>query len=291
MAGLNKEVWLPEILEGFYADDSFLSEARNMDAFVENNKINLAEAGVNPDVLVNNTTYPIGAAERSDVPIELPLDYYDTENTIIRNARKVELSYDKRTSVIYGHKQALKMGVMEKAIHAYAPDQNGTFTPVIATTGATQGGFKAITFDDILDLEAAFDEAEVPAEGRVLVLNAKHKTQLRKADLKLYKEVFSGSQGSFAGFKIYTLASKRMPVYNKSTGEKAAYGAVAAPSTDTICSVAFHKDEVMRSTGEAEMFATEKSPTERGDLIGFQMRALCLPIRGKGIGAIYSANA
>jgi len=43
-AGLNKEIWLPDLMEGFSADDSFISELRDMSAFVTNDVINFAEA-------------------------------------------------------------------------------------------------------------------------------------------------------------------------------------------------------------------------------------------------------
>jgi hypothetical protein len=291
MAGLNKEIWLPELMEGFYAEDNFLNEARDMSAFVENDKINLADAGVNPDVLVNNSTYPIGISERSDVPLALELDMYDTKNTLLRNAEAAELAYDKRSSVLYGHRQALKMKFLEKAAHQFAPSTNSANTPVLETTGSDNGlGFKSITFEDILTLEGKFDEAEIPSEGRVLVLSATHKAELRKADLKLYTSVFS-SENTYGGFKIYTLASKRMPVYNKTTKTKVAYGAAAAPSTDTTCSFAFHKDEVMRAKGSLDMFERLKDPESRGDVIGFQMRGLAMPIRGIGCGAIVAVSA
>ena len=45
----------------------------------------------------------------------------------------------------------------------------------------------------------------------------------------------------------------------------------------------------MRAMGTVDMFAKEKDPEIRGDIIGFQMRALALPIRNKAIGAIYTA--
>jgi hypothetical protein len=291
MAGLSKEIWLPELMEGFYGDDSFLSEARDMSAFVENDTINLADAGVNPDVLINNTTFPIGITERADIPLALELDLYDTKNTLLRNAEKAELAYDKRSSVLYGHRQALKMKFMEKAIHAYAPDTDGEFTPILTTTGAANAdGFKSLTFEDILTLEGAFDDAEIPSEGRILVLNSKHKSELRKADLKLYTSVFS-SENTYGGFKIYPLSSKRMPVYNKTLGTKAVFGAVAAPTTDTICSVAFQKDEVMRAQGSVDMFERMKDPEARADVLGFQMRGLTSTIRGRGIAAIYAVTA
>lgn len=278
--GLNKEIWLPEIMEGFYADDLFLTEARDMTAFVDSNKIHLAEAGISPTTLVNNSTYPIGVAQRGDTPLELTLDTFDTENTLIRNIETAELSYDKRASVMYGHKQSLKMTFMEKAIHAYAPGSDGTYTPVLETA---QSG--KITFSDILDLAERFDDAEVDEAGRILVLSVKHKADLRKENLTLYKDFLKSKE--LFGFKVYSLANKRMPKYNNTNGNKVVWGAAPA-GTDAICSVAFHKDEVMRADGDLDMFSKEKDPEQRGDIIGFQKRGIALPIRGKAIGAIYT---
>jgi hypothetical protein len=287
-AGLNKEIWLPDLMEGFYADDSFLTELRDMSAFVSNDVINLAEAGVNPDVLVNNTAYPIPFAQRTDVPIALALDTYDTENTLIRSIETAELSHDKRSSVLYGHRQALKMTFMQKAAHAIAPAADGVFTPLLTTTGANNGdGFKRLTYADILKLKKRFDNAEIPADGRILILSAQHQEDLELEDVNRYNLVMD--KGVLRGFKLYFLADNRLPRYNKTSGAKVAYGAVAAPSTDTIASIAFHKDEVMKAQGTLDMFVREKDPEERGDIMGFQMRGLSMPIRGKGIAAIYNA--
>lgn len=289
MAGLAKEIWLPEIMEGFYPDSSFLTEARDLTAFVENDKLNLAEAGVNPDVLVNNTTYPVPMSERADIPHEIELDYYDTTNTVIRNAVKSELSYDKRASVLYGHRQALMTYFMQKAIHAYAPTTDGEFTPVLETTGtAGNDGFKAVTFDDFDTLENRFDEAEIPVEGRIIVLCLKHQMQLKAEDRKLYKEVMRDKQ--LGTFKVYKLAEKRMPLFDFFTGEKKAYGAAAEPNTTQMVSVAFHKDEVMRCDGSLDLFFRERDPEQRGDILGFQKRGIALPLRGKALGALVSVK-
>lgn len=285
-AGLNKEIWLPELMEGFYGDSSFLKQARDFSPFVDNDKLHMAEAGVNPNVLKNNTIYPIAMAERGDTPLELELNVYDTENTILRHAEKAELSYDKRASVLYGHRMALEMFAMQEAAHNYAPDVNGEFTPILTATGADNGsGVKRLKFEDVLALETAFDEAEIGSEGRVLLLNTQHKNDLRAQDIELYKQVFS--ENKLFGFQVFSLATKRMPRYNRTTGAKVAFGAAAA-GTDTICSIAFHKDEVMRADGSVDMFYKEKDPELRADILGFQKRGLYLPIRGKGLGTIYS---
>lgn len=287
MAGLNKEIWVPDLMEGFYADDMFISECRDMSAFVDNDVINLAEAGVNPDVLINNSSYPIASAQRADGALALSLDTYDTENTLIRSIETAELAYDKRSSILYGHKQALKMKFLEYAAFRIAPTADGTFTPLVTTTGTDNGaGLKKLTFADVLTLQKRFDEAEIPAEGRILVLSVQHRSDLQAENITLYNQLMSTNQ--LYGFKLYSLASKRLPRYNKTTGAKVAWMAAAAPSTDSVASIAFHKDEVMRAQGSVDMFAKEKDPEQRGDLIGFQMRGLSMPIRNKGIAAIYS---
>ena len=45
---LNKQVWLKQILEGFYPDDSFLTKAVNYSEFVDNNRLHIASAGIDP---------------------------------------------------------------------------------------------------------------------------------------------------------------------------------------------------------------------------------------------------
>lgn len=290
MAGLNKEIWLAEIMEKFYPDWSFLSVVRDLSMFVENNTINLAEAGVDPNVLINNTTYPIPYAQRTDTALALPLDTFDTENTLIRNIEEMETAYDKLASVVAGHKNALLNKFAQKAAHAYGPASDGTYTPVLPTNGANEGGFKKITLDDILNLALAFDKIDAPENERILVLNPEHARTLAKEDKTLFKQFMEESQGfTLFGFKVFKYS--KTPVYNKTNGQKKAFGAVPDPNTDTIASIAFIRSEVCKALGDFEMFARQKDPGERGDIIGFQMRALALPMRNKYIGAIYNAPA
>ncbi|TNE29197.1 MAG: hypothetical protein EP346_06965 [Bacteroidetes bacterium] len=290
-AGVNKEIWLAELMENFYPDISFLNRSRDMSPFVENNTLHLASAGVDPNVLVNNSVWPIPFAQRADVPEELPLDTLDTENTLVRNVEEMEASYDKMSSVVKGHKKALVNSLARRAAHAWTPDQNAAETPVLATTGADDGNnFKKITLDDVANLATEFDLLEIPKEDRILVLHPKHQQQLRAEDRELFKPTMSTDGRKIVeieGFEVYSYTGT--PVFNKGTGVKAAFGAAAAPATDTISSFAYHADEVCKAQGDFDMFDDLKNPYERGDIVGFQMRALALPMRGKAMGAIYAA--
>jgi hypothetical protein len=255
---------------------------------VENNTINLAEVGADPNVLLNNSTYPIPFAARNDVPIALPLDTYNTEGTVVHRVEEIEAAYDKMQSVVAGHKNALLHEFAKKAAHAWAPESDTAETPVIATSGDVDGDFKKITLDDILALATRFDEMDAPEGSRVLVLHPQHLRQLTGEDKKLFKEFIGTGQGfDLFGFKTYK--HSKTPLFNKTTGEKKAYGTAAAPTTDTIASVAFVNTEVMKVQGTFDMFARLNDPEQAGDIINFMMRALALPLRNKGIGAIYSA--
>lgn len=176
---IEKQLWIAMLKEGFIPSTSFLSRSVDMSEFVEYNKINLAEAGVDPKVLVDNTNFPIASAQRTDTPLELPLHTFDTENTIVRNIEEKESAYKKMESVVRAHRNALNRQTASFAANNWAPSKNADMTPVRATTGAPNAsGQKALSFEDILQLRSWFTGRDVPVDSLVLVLNAIHEADL-----------------------------------------------------------------------------------------------------------------
>jgi len=288
---LNKEVWINQIMEGFYPDDSFLQKAKDFSEFVENDRLHIASAGIDPKVLINNTTYPINTVEREDEDNEIVLDKFETENTIVRRPDAIEYSYDKLESVISQHRATLRKSVAMKAIHAYAPSVDTADTPVIETTGLATKGRKRLTFADILALKERFDDADIPLTDRYIVLHPKHVTDLLLQDMELFKnltEIKDGKPFNFAGFGFYSFA--QMPVYTVQDKvlTKLAFNAVK-PENAQFASVAFYAEEVMKADGEIYMYSKEDDPGERATIVGFDKRFVALPIRGKGVGTIVSA--
>ena len=43
---LNREVWIDQVKEGFYPDDSFLQKATDYSQFVDHNRLHIASAGI-----------------------------------------------------------------------------------------------------------------------------------------------------------------------------------------------------------------------------------------------------
>ena len=290
---LNKEVWIDQIMQGFYPDDSFLQRVKDFSEFVENDRLHIASAGIDPKVLINNTTYPIKTVERDDEDNEIILDKFETENTLVRRPDAIEYSYDKLESVIGQHRATLRKSVAMKAIHAFSPAKDTTDTPVILTSGLAAPGRKRMTFADILALKERFDDADVPLNDRVMVLHPKHVSDLLLQDTELFKNLTNIKDGKpfhFAGFDFYTFA--QMPVYTTTDGTltKVAFNAVK-PEDAQFASVAFYAEEVMKADGEIYMYSKEDDPAERATIVGFDKRFVALPIRGKGVGAIVSTNA
>ena len=284
---IEKQIWISMLMEGFYPSRTFLSRSVDMTAMVEYNKINLAEAGVDPEVLVDNTTFPVPTATRSDTALELPLHTFDTKNTVVRNVEAMELAYDKMDSGVRQHRNTLQAKTAAFAANSWAPNTSKDLTPVKATSGAdNRRGLKALSFQDILDMDAWFRSKDIDPATMVAVLNPYHLADLMAEDMKLYKEMLTGNK--IFGFDLYTFS--QLPYYNASTGAKVAFGTAAA-ETDTQCSLFYCETEVMRADGDIEVFAKYKDPEQRGDVIGFQKRFTALPIRNKYQAAIYSAKA
>ncbi len=113
-ATLQKEIWVSQLMQNFYPDSSFLGYAKDFSALVDFNAINIAETGVDPEVLINNTTYPIKVTQRIDKPIRIELDLFETENTLVRHPEIIEYSYDQLESVLMGHRNRLRPGQRKK---------------------------------------------------------------------------------------------------------------------------------------------------------------------------------
>lgn len=289
--GLNKQVWVKQIQENFYPSDNFLKPVMDYSAFVDNDMIHFASAGIDPKVLINNNTYPINILKRTDEDCPIELDLFETENTLVRRPEEIEKAYNKLESVIMQHRNTLRKAVSSKAIHAFAPSADSLYTPVIQTSGATKDGRKRMTFEDLLNLKERFDNALIPLEERYIVLHPKHITDLLLEDVKLFKDLTNIKEGEpfrFAGFGCYQFPI--MPEYSLSGGKLSKMPYSQETAGGLFASVAFYAKEVMKADGDIKMYSRIDDPAERATIVGFDKRFIAMPIRNKGIGAIVSAS-
>ena len=105
---IQKEIWEKSIVEGLFAPNSFLSKAFNADEYVEAGKIvHIPQAGAASKVEKNRTSLPATVKQRTDTDKTFELAAFTTDPVLIPDADKVELSYNKRESVLRQDKLAL----------------------------------------------------------------------------------------------------------------------------------------------------------------------------------------
>lgn len=295
-AGIYTEVWTGEMVKAFRnAAESlgWYNRIRSYDQYVENDVIHFVNLGGDPNVLVNNTTYPLNVQTLEDGDKAVSLDLYETEATAVSDNELYAISYDKMSSVIERHKDAINEKRYAKAIHAVAPATDTDTTPVLLTSGEAVDGRKAMTRKDIIALKRKFDKMKVPLTGRILVLCPDHVSDLLELDQKFaqqYYNYLSGKVSNLYGFEVYEYVDA--PYYTVSTKTKAAFGAVV---TDAMAqaSVAYHVSRVMKANGTVKTYASEaKNDTlHHRNLMNFSLRSICMPLKEEALGAIVSAKA
>lgn len=105
-------------------------------SIVSKDVIHLVEVGVDPDVLINNTTYPIPLQALDDADIAIQLDKFQTKVTPVTDDELYAISYDKMSRVKESHGNSITDSGFAKAAHALCAQKNSATTPVLKTTGA-----------------------------------------------------------------------------------------------------------------------------------------------------------
>lgn len=270
-AGVLTEVWTGELVKSLRAglEASWLDGIPDATSVVNNDVIHLVDVGVDPDVLVNNTTYPIAIQELSDGDISISLDKFQTKVTPITDDELYAISYDKMARVKESHANAISDSKFAKAAHAIASATNYVVTS--GSADANTGRLK-LTIADIIALKAKFDKMKVPAVGRRLVLTSDHVNDLLAISESFTRQynldTVNGRVARLFGFDIYEFAN--CPVYTP-TGTKQALG-TAESGNKFQASFAFYAPRVFKATGSTKMYFSEakNDPQNQRNLINFR---------------------
>lgn len=294
------ELWTGEMIKKFRTAPESLGwydRIRSYDHAVGNDVIHFVEIGGDPDVLVNNNTYPLAIQSLADADKPISLDKFETTATPVTADELYACSYDKMGSVIERHKEAIDEKKHAKGIHAIAPQQHIDGTPVLLTTGAnsTDGTRKMFTFTDLAYAKRVCDKMKMPKKDRILVLCSDHVNDLLETEQK-FKDHYNLNQteGKIArlyGFDIYEFDDT--PYYNATTKTKLAWGAVPSGATDRQCSVFYYNGRMMKANGSVDFYHSEakNDPLHHRNLLNFAARGICMPLSAKkSTGAIVSAK-
>lgn len=289
-----KELAERELIKHFRHSGTWLDRVPSKNKWVGNDVIKLNEIGADPEVLINNNTYPIAVAQRTDTSTAISLFKYDTTNTKITDDELNALPYDKPGSVQEQHRETLEEETQAHALHSLAPVANTADTPVIKTTGAAVDGIGSrlrLTYKDLVNYKTTLGKLKIPKKGRILVLCADHVADLLLEDKALNVQYNNHKTGAitqnYCGFEIYE--DIYSPVYDKTTLAKIAFGSVT-PGVEA--SVFFLSKRTAKARGTVKRYQRDAStdPENRETVVGFRLYFLAIPTSLKGQGAIISGE-
>ena len=212
---LQKEIWLNDIVEQLFADNTFASRATNHSAFTSGKRVHVPNAGALPAVTVDNNTYPVSHSERTDTDLYYDLHKYEIGPVRVGSIDDVQLSYDKRTSVLTGVSNSLTEKVYSDILTGW-----------VAACSAAANKTVAATFGKaaVLAIKLAFDKKDIPQNGRCIVLTPESYNELLDELSDAEQFAFSasansanGTVGKYLGFDFYMRSTIDTAASNKTT--------------------------------------------------------------------------
>ena len=278
---IQRELWQNTIIEGLFADNSFMSKAVNDDMYVNmGKKVHIPNAGAPSAVEIDRSSLPAEVKTRTDVDVEYSLNELTTDPIRIPHAETVELSYSKRNSVISQDRLQLIEKAAEQMLYNWAPDSthfvrtSGTKKVTAHTKDAT-GERKALVKADVLDLMTKFNADNIPQEGRYLLLDAYMYAQLlddlTEGDQRAFfasADAQRGILGQLFSFNVM----QRSQVLRYATGGTLTKWCVSGETSDNAAGLAWQTNSLSRALGEVKMFDSTDNPLYYGDIYSFLIR-------------------
>ena len=280
---LNISIWQNTLVENFYPDNSFATKSVDDSAYVKARKVIIPGAGKPSNVKRNRTVKPATVNTRTDNALEYEIDELTSDPIYIPDIDTVELSYDKRSSIISNDRTQL-----QNEAHVNLLERWGAGVPatnVLLTTGTVEcaahtsetatGKRKCITRKDLLAITTRMDADNVPEEGRYILLDAymyadllADLTESDKWMLQNSANAQKGIVGNLWGLNVMK-RSKVLRVKSDKTllswDEEAVAGELAA-------ALAWQEQSVSRALGEVKMFDSTNNPMYYGDIYSFLIR-------------------
>ena len=277
---VQKEIWQRTIIEGLFADNDFLSKAVNDDMYVNEGKtVHIPNAGSPSGVVVNRDSFPATVYARTDQDVNYTLDEITTNPVKIPYADMVELSYNKRNSVIDQDRKALIQAAAELMLKRWCPDSDHrvltTGAGVPAWTPSATGLRKKIAPADVAALQLRFNADNVPKTERYLLLDANMYQQLLEGMTESQAigffaaaDVKRGVLGMLYGFEVMQRSTVLRFATDGTFKDVTADGA----ATDNAAGLAWQRESLSRALGEVKMFDSIDNPIYYADIYSFLVR-------------------
>lgn len=285
------EVWQNHIEGNLFKNNEFLLDSTDESQYVLSGKVvHIPQAGGLPTIRVNKTFGPQTVVQRTDTDVTYNLDVYASDPIGIENAEVVELSYDKRASILTEHEASLNETIADYIITKWCPATNilrttgvrnndtATVDSRVGTAPGATGNRLKFGIYDLKAAKTAMDKAKVPAGDRYALMNVDMYNDLlddliisKYRDSSMSFDAATGAiRGTLMGFKIHQRSTAA--VYdNTATPVAKAYGAATA-ATDNAAILFWHKGGVARAKGPTLFFEDQNNPIYQASIYSLSQR-------------------
>lgn len=294
------ELWHDDIAQELLKDNEFLKYAFDADGYVlEGKVVHLPQSGGAANVEKNRSVFPAVNVKRNDTDNTYALDEYTTDPVLIQNAETVEVSYDKRTSVIEENMEGIKEYIADDMLIKWSANVIASMKVKTTgdSTGATApdatGNRKAFTETDLKSCRDKLNKQNVSKSNRYMLLSTEMLSQLETSmgDKFYYKDVVNLPEGTLTKLYGFYIMERSEVLVTTAADAIKVIGAAAAV-TDHQAGLFWQKNMVERALGEITMFESLGDPNNYGDTYSFLVRAGGRGRRGdgKGVGLIIQDN-
>jgi hypothetical protein len=283
------EVWESAIAENLFKGYEWIKRARDRSAFVLDNKVvHIPQAGAKPGASKNRELYPLPIVKRNDFDVTYPIDTISTEATYIPDADTIELSYDKRSSVIKDHFGVLGETSARDILDRWYPSlaanivrTSGAATPVYLT-GQTGTRLRAT----VTDLEAGKTAMNLTTKresgNRLAIMSEGFYNQLKSDTSVLNKDTMDSKGAVWSNgdlIKLHGFDIVRTDVTgrydNTATPVKRSFQNMVDQvfaATDNDVMLLVDLQYVHFALGEVKFFENLKDATHQGDIYSALVR-------------------
>lgn len=279
---IQKEIWQDWIVGNLFKGSEWMQNAFNADQYVlAGSVVHIPQAGAKPTVVKNRSVFPASVVQRVDTDITYALDEYTSTPTHIKDADKVELSYDKIGSVLSEHMDALRELVGDHLLYSWRAELAAS---IVRTTGAATlgtapgatGNRKLFVKDNLMKARTLMNKQNVSKEDRFALLPSDMYDQLM-SDVDLIKRDYAAELDMKNGiitrlFGFNLMERSEALIYDNSATPVAKAVGAAAAGTDNLSVLCWQKNSVERALGTVDFFEDLRNPTYYGDIYSALLR-------------------
>lgn len=138
--GVAVEFWDTVIARNLYKNYDWLNRAKDRSGNVlSSSVVHIPQAGAVPNVIRNRANYPIPIVKRSDTDITYVIDELSSDTTVVKDAEKWELSYQKIPDILQDHINQVGKRAAQNAIYRWLGKNAGMLNLNAANIRRTTG--------------------------------------------------------------------------------------------------------------------------------------------------------